>query len=98
MELNRVTSGVRFDTGISTADWTRGTVGQTPGQTQGPLLPGSTTVTETLKELFLLCICHGIPVHGSYGVDAGFMCLSSGNIIFGSNSNIPAAGVHCFLP
>ena len=52
MELNRVTSGVRFDTGISTADWTRGTVGQTPGQTQGPLLPGSTTVTETLKELF----------------------------------------------
>ena len=52
MELNRVTSGVRFDTGISTADWTRGTVGQTPGQTQGPLLPGSTTVTESLKELF----------------------------------------------
>ena len=52
MELNRVTSGVRFDTGISTADWTRGTVGQTPGQTQGPLLPGSTTVTETLKSLF----------------------------------------------
>ena len=48
MELNRVTSGVRFDTGISTADWTRGPVGQTPGQTQGPLLPGSTTVTETL--------------------------------------------------
>ena len=52
MELNRVTSGVRFDTGISTADWTRGTVGQTPGQTQGPLLPGSTTVTESLKALF----------------------------------------------
>ena len=47
MELSRVTSGVRFDTGISTADWTRGTVGQTPGQTQAPLLPGSTTVTET---------------------------------------------------
>ena len=54
MELNRVTSGVRFDTGISTADWNTGTVGQTPGQTQSPLLPGSTTVSEALQEVFPL--------------------------------------------
>ena len=52
MELNRVTSGVRFDTGISNADWTSGVVGQTPGQTQEPLMPGSTTVTEALKSIF----------------------------------------------
>ncbi len=52
MELSRVTQGVRFDTGISNADWANGPVGQTPGQTQGPLLPGSTTVTETLKDIF----------------------------------------------
>ncbi len=52
MELNRVTSGVRFDTGISNADWTNGTVGQTPGQTQTPLMPGSTTVSEAIQDVF----------------------------------------------
>lgn len=52
MNLQRVTSSVQFNTGISTADWTSGTVGQTPGQTQGTLLPGSTTVTEALKSVF----------------------------------------------
>lgn len=50
--LNRVTSGVQFNTGISTTDWNTGVVGQTQGQTQSPLLPGSTTVSETLKSLF----------------------------------------------
>lgn len=52
MSLNRVTSGVQFNTGISTTDWSSGTVGQTPGQTQGSLLPGSTTVSEAIKSLF----------------------------------------------
>lgn len=52
MNLNRVTSSVQFNTGISTADWSSGVVGQTPGQTQSPLLPGSTTVSEALKEVF----------------------------------------------
>ena len=52
MNLSRVTSSVQFNTGISTADWTSGVVGQTPGQTQGPLLPGTTTVSEALKSVF----------------------------------------------
>ena len=52
MSLSRVTSGVEFNTGISTTDWSAGVVGQTPGQTQGSLLPGSTTVSEALKGLF----------------------------------------------
>lgn len=52
MNLNRVTSSVQFNTGISTADWTSGVVGQTPGLTQRTLLPGSTTVSESISELF----------------------------------------------
>ena len=54
MNLSRVTSGVQFNTGISTTDWTSGVVGQTPGQTQETLLPGSTTVSEALKDVFIL--------------------------------------------
>lgn len=71
MNLNRVTSGVRFDTGISTADWTSGPVGQTAGQTQGPLLPGSTTVTETLKEVF--------PTNTSVGSEIMAALAAAGN-------------------
>lgn len=52
MSLSRVTSGVQFNTGISTTDWSSGAVGQTTGQTQSPLLPGSTTVSEALGEIF----------------------------------------------
>ena len=52
MTANRITSAVQFNTGISTADWANGTVGQTPGQTQKTLLPGSTTITEALSDIF----------------------------------------------
>lgn len=52
MTTNRITSAVQFNTGISTADWANGTVGQTPGQTQRTLLPGSTTVSEALSDIF----------------------------------------------
>ena len=52
MTANRITSAVQFNTGISTADWANGTVGQTPGQTQKSLLPGSTTVSEALSDIF----------------------------------------------
>ena len=52
MTAGRITSAVQFNTGISTADWTSGVVGQTPGQTQKTLLPGSTTVSEALNEVF----------------------------------------------
>ncbi len=79
MELNRVTSGVRFDTGISTADWTRGTVGQTPGQTQGPLLPGSTTVTESLKALFPTNASVGAEIMDALAAAGGSPLLRTGN-------------------
>jgi len=52
METSRITQGIRFDTGIRTADWSDKPVGQTAGRTQGPLLPGSTTVSEAMTEVF----------------------------------------------
>ena len=52
MNVNRTTYGVSFNTGISTAEYTESAVGQTPGQTQKSILPGSTTVTEALDSVF----------------------------------------------
>ena len=52
MNVNRTTYGVSFNTGISTAEYTESSVGQTPGQTQKSILPGSTTVTEALASVF----------------------------------------------
>ena len=49
MEVSRTTHALTFNTGVSNAEWTTGVVGQTPGQT---LLPGSTTVTAALDEVF----------------------------------------------
>ncbi len=71
MNLNRVTSGVHFDTGISNTDWNSGVVGQTPGQTQGPLMPGSTTVSETVKALF--------PTDSSIGEEIMAALATAGN-------------------
>lgn len=51
-EISHITHGIRFDTGISTADFSEKPVGQTRGQTQGALLPGSTTVSEAIKDVF----------------------------------------------
>ena len=48
MEVSRTTHALTFDTGVRSAEWTSGVVGQTPGQTQQALLPGSTTVTAAL--------------------------------------------------
>ena len=50
--IDRVTSSVQFNTGISNAEWTSGVVGQTAGQTLESLLPGSTTVSEALSAVF----------------------------------------------
>ena len=50
--IDRVTSSVQFNTGISTAEWTNGQVGQASGQTQHAILPGSTTVSEALAAVF----------------------------------------------
>ncbi|MBQ6102990.1 MAG: hypothetical protein IJL06_04890, partial [Kiritimatiellae bacterium] len=52
MEVSRTTHALTFNTGVSNAEWTSGVVGQTPGQTQQALLPGSTTVTAALDEVF----------------------------------------------
>lgn len=52
MNLNRVTQGVNFNTGISMAEYNQAPAGQTPGQTQGTILPGSTTVSEALANVF----------------------------------------------
>lgn len=52
MTLNRVTEGVNFNTGISMAEYNDAPAGQTPGQTQKSILPGSTTVSEALATVF----------------------------------------------
>lgn len=50
--LNRVAEQVSFNTGISLAEYNDSPVGQTPGRTQGQILPGSTTVSQALATLF----------------------------------------------
>ena len=52
MNVSRTTEALTFNTGVRNAEWTTGVVGQTPGQTQQALLPGSTTVTAALDEIF----------------------------------------------
>ena len=52
VSMNRVTQGVSFNNGIRTAEWNEKPVGQTLGQTQQPLLPGETTVSEALESVF----------------------------------------------
>lgn len=52
VSMNRVTEQVNFNTGISLAEYNESPVGQTPGRTQGQILPGSTTVSEALAGVF----------------------------------------------
>lgn len=52
MNVNRTTQGVSFNTGISMAEYNEAPAGQTPGQTQKSILPGSTTVSEALANVF----------------------------------------------
>ena len=52
MNLNRVTEGVSFNAGISMAEYNEAPAGQTQGQTQKSILPGSTTVSEALATIF----------------------------------------------
>ncbi len=52
MNLSRVTESVSFNTGISMAEYNEAPAGQTPGQTQRSILPGSTTVSEALSAVF----------------------------------------------
>ena len=52
MNLGRVAESVSFNTGISMAEYNEAPAGQTPGQTQRSILPGSTTVSEALASVF----------------------------------------------
>ena len=52
MNVSRTTQGVSFNTGISMAEYNEAPAGQTPGQTQKSILPGSTTVSEALANVF----------------------------------------------
>lgn len=52
MTVSRTTQSVAFNTGISNAEYTESLAGQTQGQTQKSVLPGSTTVTEALANVF----------------------------------------------
>jgi len=52
MTINRTTHEVSFNTGISMAEYNEAPAGQTRGQTQGSILPGSTTVSEAMEAVF----------------------------------------------
>ncbi len=53
MKVNRKTESIRFDTGISVAEYVEGEVGHAARQQQQhSLLPGSTTVSEALANIF----------------------------------------------
>lgn len=52
MNIERTTHGVSFNTGISMAEYNEAPAGQTRGQTQSAILPGSTTVSEAMEAVF----------------------------------------------
>ena len=52
MTVSHTTHAVSFNTGISMAEYNEVPAGQTQGQTQGSILPGSTTVSEAMAAVF----------------------------------------------
>ena len=52
MKTARTTETIRFDTGISVAEFASGDGGAPGGERQKQLLPGSTTVSEALANIF----------------------------------------------
>ncbi len=53
MKVNNTTESIRFDKGISVAEYAQGEVGHSARDRQEqPLLPGSTTVSEALANIF----------------------------------------------
>lgn len=52
MTVSHTTHAVSFNTGISMAEYNEAPAGQTQGQTQGSILPGSTTVSEAMAAVF----------------------------------------------
>lgn len=79
MTLNRVTEGVSFNTGISMAEYNEAPAGQTPGQTQKSILPGSTTVSEALATVFPKDATVDAMVFGMLAQAGNSMALRTGN-------------------
>ena len=52
MKIQRTTEAIRFDTGISIAEYAEGAVGHSRERQGQALLPGSTTVSEALANIF----------------------------------------------
>ena len=52
MRTSRTTETIRFDTGISVAEYASGEGGSPGGERQKQVLPGSTTVSEALSNIF----------------------------------------------
>ena len=53
MKVNNTTESIRFDKGISVAEYAEGEVGHSArGRQEQSLLPGSTTVSEALANIF----------------------------------------------
>ena len=52
MNVKRTAQAVSFNTGISMAEYNEMPAGLTRGQTQGQILPGSTTVSAALDAVF----------------------------------------------
>lgn len=52
MRTGHATETIRFDTGISVAEYASGDGGAPGGERQKQLLPGSTTVSEALSNIF----------------------------------------------
>ena len=79
MTLNRVTEGVNFNTGISMAEYNEAPAGQTPGQTQKSILPGSTTVSAALDAVFPKDPTVGATVFGMLALAGSATALRTGN-------------------
>ncbi len=52
MRTSRATETIRFDQGISLAEYNEAPFGQSKAKDEPPLLPGSTTVSEALMSVF----------------------------------------------
>lgn len=84
MNLSRVTEGVNFNTGISMAEYNEAPAGQTRGQTQGTILPGSTTVSEALASVFPKDATLGATLVGLLAQAGNSTALRTGNGFHGA--------------
>ena len=79
MNVNRTTSGVSFNTGISMAEYNEAPAGQARGQTQKEILPGSTTVSEALASVFPRDPTVSGEIHALLAAAGGSLSLRTAN-------------------